>query len=490
MIIQCEQCRAKFRLDDSRVTGRGIKVRCSRCKHLFTVTREPPEAEPPDFASSHEQTPTTPQEEALYSAPPLQDSEAQEPSIPFSFSTDVQEEASGISVNAEPSWLETATSDSTIEPPVNDEFTPSTLEDDESLVVENDEVPSTEGEIDFDTFDFGYSGANADEAMIQQSPEPVTEVKEAAPGLDISDDDMLWAETAPPTEEPADVDSFDSGADSFADSLEMGDEEEKEKSSSLVLYGGAEDPFRLEDIGFGDEPAYVAGEQIGKEELKLIEETPFAPPVEADEKPAMAAEEDLKKIILPVAGDSVQDDLPPLLITSRRKQSPLFVGLTTAVVLLLVGVLGYFGITSLLDDRGKVIQEAGRISLRAVKAFYVKNIAAGSLLVISGEAVNEYPAPRAALQVKGMIFDAKGEILASKSAFGGNLLTDQQLATLPLEKIEAVMANQFGDSLVNLEVAPGKAVPFMVVIAAPSKAGKDFGVEPTGSTVASAKLQQ
>ena len=89
-----------------------------------------------------------------------------------------------------------------------------------------------------------------------------------------------------------------------------------------------------------------------------------------------------------------------------------------------------------------------------------------------------------------MIFDAKGQTLVSKSAFAGNLLTDGQLATLPLDKIEAAMANQFGDSLANLEVAPGKKVSFMIVIATPPKEGKDFGVEPTGSTVAAGKQQQ
>jgi len=45
MIIQCDQCKTRFRLDDSRVTVSGVRVRCSRCKHTFIVKKENDEEE-------------------------------------------------------------------------------------------------------------------------------------------------------------------------------------------------------------------------------------------------------------------------------------------------------------------------------------------------------------------------------------------------------------------------------------------------------------
>ncbi|MFZ2949892.1 MAG: zinc-ribbon domain-containing protein, partial [Desulfuromonadaceae bacterium] len=45
MIIQCEKCQTRFRLDDSRVTAKGVKVRCTKCKHVFTVRNEDAGAE-------------------------------------------------------------------------------------------------------------------------------------------------------------------------------------------------------------------------------------------------------------------------------------------------------------------------------------------------------------------------------------------------------------------------------------------------------------
>ncbi len=69
MIIQCEKCLTKFRLDDSRVTERGVKVRCTKCKHVFTVRKEEPEAEPFESESAVAVLPS-PVEQS--EAPPMQ----------------------------------------------------------------------------------------------------------------------------------------------------------------------------------------------------------------------------------------------------------------------------------------------------------------------------------------------------------------------------------------------------------------------------------
>ena len=44
MIVQCEACQTRFRLADEKIKATGTKVRCSKCKVVFTVT--PPEPEP------------------------------------------------------------------------------------------------------------------------------------------------------------------------------------------------------------------------------------------------------------------------------------------------------------------------------------------------------------------------------------------------------------------------------------------------------------
>ncbi len=41
MIITCASCLTKFNLDDSRISQKGVKVRCSRCHHVFYVVPPP-----------------------------------------------------------------------------------------------------------------------------------------------------------------------------------------------------------------------------------------------------------------------------------------------------------------------------------------------------------------------------------------------------------------------------------------------------------------
>jgi predicted Zn finger-like uncharacterized protein len=59
MIITCASCLTKFNLEDSRISAKGVKVRCSRCKHIFYVV-PPPETkeeiieDAESFAKYHE----------------------------------------------------------------------------------------------------------------------------------------------------------------------------------------------------------------------------------------------------------------------------------------------------------------------------------------------------------------------------------------------------------------------------------------------------
>ncbi|HEU0265786.1 MAG TPA: zinc-ribbon domain-containing protein [Geobacterales bacterium] len=39
MVVQCEACRSKFNLDDARIPTSGLKVRCSKCSHIFMIKK-------------------------------------------------------------------------------------------------------------------------------------------------------------------------------------------------------------------------------------------------------------------------------------------------------------------------------------------------------------------------------------------------------------------------------------------------------------------
>jgi hypothetical protein len=130
----------------------------------------------------------------------------------------------------------------------------------------------------------------------------------------------------------------------------------------------------------------------------------------------------------------------------------------------------------------KAVQE--RLLLKNLEGSYVNNSEAGELFIIRGEAVNSYRTPRAAIQVRGLIYNAAGTVILQKTTFCGNPLPQEQLATLPLAKIEEAMNNRLGDSYANIGVPPGKSVPFVIVFSGLPKDAADFGVEVAGSQAA------
>jgi len=199
-----------------------------------------------------------------------------------------------------------------------------------------------------------------------------------------------------------------------------------------------------------------------------------------------------------VAG--AESEPPPLSIASRRKgKSVLPVVVIALSVLVMVslaglgfyfftegpGALDKFGVGFLAEWLGMEGREEGGISLDKVSGSYLVNVESGELFVVRGEAVNNYRKPRAAIQVRGALLGAGGQVLVQKVAYCGNSLTDDQIASLPFARIEAAMANQFGDSLTNLGVQPNKRIPFVIVIAGVPKEAVDYSVEVVGSTVAS-----
>lgn len=470
MIIQCEKCQTKFRLDDSKVTVKGVKVRCAKCKHVFSVQKRTEEVDETPVAAVDTPSFDTDQDESF----------SQE------MFSDVSENTPFVSAESENSiFPSVATYSGSAE---TAPFDASAISFDTDELA--DEAPSAVaavrtdtaggGEVDFSSFDFGDSEPATAPAATNVAPPPAAAAPKKEPqGLDFSDDDMFGAVVESAPEPSTDNISFDFGEDSFAESMDTGAHDSASKGGSLFsLDSPADAPFSLGEIDFGDELTSVAVQQVNPEDLKPSQEILFAPLAAA--QPAAGSE----------AGEFVSDEeLPPLSISSRRKQSPLFTGLIAVVALLVVIILGYFGYSSFTTPKDAAAPEAGKISVKGVKAAFVDNDSVGELLVISGEALNEFKQPRAALQVKVTVFDATGQSVATKSAYGGNPLTEEQLASLTLEKIEAAMANQFGDSLANMEVPPGKVIPFVVVLANLPKGAKDFVVQSAGSTVATAKQQ-
>jgi predicted Zn finger-like uncharacterized protein len=254
MIVNCDKCGAKFQLADEKVTDKGVKVRCSKCKAVFTVKAGDEAAEPSAPGPS---TPSQP--------PPKQSGSGggsgDDPFADFNFSDDLD-----FGSDSEDDFgMEDEAADSppapSGEPPAPASVSSDFMDDAPGAPVSNDD--------DFGSFDDGDldSGSNdSDENFdfndeeFSLSDEPADKEKPPAPssggddGDDFHFDDESFSEPAaspappppPPVEEKkSSSDDGDWGNVSFTDGG-GGDDGASEGLSDDEL--GDE----IDEAGFGD----------------------------------------------------------------------------------------------------------------------------------------------------------------------------------------------------------------------------------------------
>jgi hypothetical protein len=181
--------------------------------------------------------------------------------------------------------------------------------------------------------------------------------------------------------------------------------------------------------------------------------------------------------------DEEDDELPPLSIASRRKSSP-FAPAILGIVLLVVlaGALLYLfsdkmaGLIpdTLVQSHGVDGKPVSGAAIRSLEGHFLINRSAGELFVMRGEVVNASGAPLTALRVRGTLYGAAGEVIAQRTVYCGNDLAPADLAFNSYTSIERTMGRMLGSDLANLELLPGKAMPFLIVFKGVPAQAKDF----------------
>ena len=496
MIIQCDHCSARFRMDDSKLARGPVKVRCAKCKEVFVVKPEEPAVE------------------AALSAAPEPAPPPAEGGGPSEFSFD----------------LHAGSSDSFSQGPVDFSFDAETPSVGTGPASEQAE-PSTE----FDwqggaapSFDASGAGSDFDLSSFDASlaaPKP----EAAAPQADDSDFDFgdvdLSASAAPSFESKGDAAkveaddfSMDFGDVSFSDhpaestgSAFAFSEPSAEKSAAVPDFSAqspepsASDDFLLSFNADAEQKVSQPAIERSEPEKESVDfgEFSFGEMGDAAAAAGVAAAKLQEPVSEGFAAAGVapqfqEEELPPSSLTTRKKSGslfPLFVIIGAIILIIVLAGSGvYFfggpkafskvGLGFLVEWYGDKGGEEGSIALKGVTASYTVNSTAGELFVVRGEAVNNFKKPRASIQIKVSLLGPGGAALVTKSAFCGNSLSNEQLAKLPLAKIEETMNNQFGDSLANLGLKPGDTIPFAVVVSPVPKEATDYTVVVGGSTVA------
>lgn len=493
MIIQCVQCSSKFRLDDSRVSEAGIKVRCSKCRHIFVVRKEVPVEEhdldqileglgtPGSAAAS----PAVPEAAPAFAAGVLAGATAAPTAEEDDFSSFVAEKEEALAVAGGKAAGDVLAAPF---PPVED------AEVGQTFVPPAPDFGSFEEEVPAGATGVEESGQPAfgevsgGFEMADEHERPPVFEQEIVFGEVSAEAFAAATEVAPSTTDGGgEQDITFEFEDDTAEGEVLAPEEKVGESFDF-----GEIDFGIEDIEVAESPAEKTAPldfSLGDEDKARPESLPPSPRAEPEEV-----------FVPPVAVPFGDEELPPLSISSRRKGQSFLPGAVIGVsVLAIVALAGggfYFfkegpaaldklGIGFVAGWFGVETREEGSIGLDKVKGAYLSNAEVGEVFVVRGEAANNYRKPRASIQVKGALLSQGGQVLAQKIAYCGNNLTDEQIRTLPMAKIDAAMNNQFGDSLSNLGIQPGRRIPFVVVLSKVPKEAVDFGVEVVGSTVAS-----
>lgn len=106
---------------------------------------------------------------------------------------------------------------------------------------------------------------------------------------------------------------------------------------------------------------------------------------------------------------------------------------------------------------------APRYAVGNLIGYYEANARAGPMFVIKGLVTNQGRNKRSGVRMHAGILGRDGKTVAESTAYAGNVLSGEALRTSSRQAIEEEMGNRWGSALMNLDIPPGKSVPFMVV---------------------------
>jgi hypothetical protein len=161
---------------------------------------------------------------------------------------------------------------------------------------------------------------------------------------------------------------------------------------------------------------------------------------------------------------------------SRRPRSA--AGIAVAVVAaVLLASGGYFvltpsgretlgraipGATALLGGK-PAASGASKYDLRNVIGYYESGSASPRILVIKGQVANLSKVEKSGIRVQATLLDNTDAVLAQQVVYAGNILSGEAIRKGDRDTLSKILENRFGEGLANMNVAPDKAIPFMVV---------------------------
>ncbi|MCX7990485.1 MAG: zinc-ribbon domain-containing protein [Proteobacteria bacterium] len=472
MIIQCDKCQSKFKIDDSKVTVKGVKVKCKKCANLFTVYPTTGEKiEEKLFEEKPEIRQEPKKEEISFDLPSFEFTMEEKKEEKTEIKEETKEEFSWDQFNLDISEKKPETTEKE-EVPLGEELkfdfesTPEPKKESEEvdlsfdfdkLETEKKDLPEetvakkepleefikSEGESK-ETFEFNFSFEEKKEAEVPKESEKETE--------SFSFDSFGFEEDKKEekTEEKSFLDEF------------KFEETEKEPEESFQSFEIKKEPEK-EEIEGSQGFDFVFQEEKPSEKKESKEDLSFEEDRTPDHKEELNftfLEED-KKISFPQEEFTKTEEEPKPLITEEVKPKS---GILTFVVSLLIIILfSGTGVGFVWWQKTKILETEGSFGISEVKSEFYESKTLGNVFVVKGKITNGYRVPKSFLKVKCVLYDKSNKKLAEKIAFASNVFTKDEIRELTYAEIEKGLNNKMGKSMMNVDVSPGKAIPFMII---------------------------
>jgi predicted Zn finger-like uncharacterized protein len=531
MIIECKTCHARFRLDESKIKGKGARVKCRKCGEQIIVMKEadsaalPRESEeegsldlgsalrepsgedrpapgktPPDnlipfpgpaadagepagkdevdiaFEQMLSRSPEPPEEPAVAAGEAPSEPMSEAPPAP-SFEVPPEptfEAPPAPSFEAPPELKFETPPEPTFEVSQEPAFEapPEPKFDLPQELTFETPAPSAAGEPVVPSFEPPAAPAFEEPAvpMFEPSPEPAGEGP---------------APEAPAAEMP--MWTAGEGALEAAAEGKPGPPPPPEEERPPEIGAGADISLSIAPSPVDLEPGLpleMTGFPAGKEE-------PIAPPpegivVEGNVTPPAGSPEPE----IPPPGEEEPEPAQPAVAAQppepprgpAERQAPARPGLSPVLVLgvaalFLLAAVGYFaftgsgkrllgkaapGIAALLGggDAGKA---GSMYEVKNVIGYYDSGAASPRILVIKGQVTNLSSTGKSGIRVLTSLLDNTGRVLTEQTVFAGNTIPGERLKKDTRTALEKTLANPLGEHLANMDVPPGKTIPFMVL---------------------------
>lgn len=442
MIINCEKCGTRFRLDDSRITGTGVKVRCTKCQNVFVVAPPPPveEVQLEDvFGGDAVNAPAAAGDGASKKAqgkprhPAAREEERKNLAFDFDDSKGAGGEAGLAGFGDGPA----------------DDGQPSG-------------DPGAEGngdsKISFDDVDFSFSTERDDGKDKEEG-------WDLAPGKDDKDDFGFEPEARQGGTDEIDF-NFEGGPIQGDEPMPAGGPAPGEGR------GTAPAPEAPSDKGIPFSPSGYTRDGKASAPLDTPSEGEPAPPgAGAGFKEILT--QNLTREDLPAFDE--HDEAAPALAGAPERRPARLGPIVAVLIVALGGGLVYF--TGVIDKLALSLMPPAESRLKTVEietlsGFYAENRHVGKVFVIQARVKNITSEPQEIKAATGVIYDKGGKKMGSRSVSPGRIVSIDDVKNLPGEEL----AKAFKDPLGGV-IPPKGTIPVMVLFTEAAEGIAEYGVD-------------